>query len=226
MYLKKIKIFLLPFLLCSAITASAQDVREDLRRVNRQYEEAEKLSMSLTYTLYPSPASKEAEKTYAGFYRKDGQNIHSKLMDTETLQNASYTVMADEENKILLLSAPGKKGFAPGQQDLDKYLAYCSSVKFTEDKTYKIYTLAFKKGTVEFSEIVLYIDKKSYLFGKMTVYMHPSKELTESGYAEGQATARSKPIRNSARMSSQKKISSAIRAASSPPAENTRDTVC
>jgi hypothetical protein len=108
-------------------------------------------------------------------------------MDTETLQNASYTVMADEENKILLLSAPGKKGFAPGQQDLDKYLAYCSSVKFTEDKTYKIYTLAFKKGTVEFSEIVLYIDKKSYLFGKMTVYMHPSKELTESGYAEGQA---------------------------------------
>ncbi|MBL4756016.1 MAG: hypothetical protein JKY52_20785 [Flavobacteriales bacterium] len=164
---------MLPEVLIAQDTISdyAALAQEDMGKVNATYTSIDKLSMDVTYSLYPSYFSPAPTDISKGFYKKQGDMFQSSIMGVETMQNEKYRIVTDEAAKLLVVSEVLPTIAMVTPVKIDSALRQCSAISYRESANgQKIYTLNFDKGVFDFQSLEIFINPKSYLLDQINIY--------------------------------------------------------
>lgn len=161
-------------------TLFAQSANQDFRKVNANYEQHSNLRMEIVYTLFPSYTSTTVKDKQTGVYMKQGQKQYSNLLGIESLYNERLTVVADHNDKVLVLADPFKQKREAVPFNIDSLLLQFSSVKYSEINGRKVYTLTFEnRQFFEYKKIEIHINSSSWFIDKMIFYFKEQVNLDE-----------------------------------------------
>ena len=144
---------------------------EDFKKLNHTYASAGSLSLTVSYRLYQNHESTQPAEVRTGFFKRQGNKVHSKLMEIETMQNEDYMIMVDPSSKILMVTDPGLNTTEELIFDMDSVLSYCSAITFQELKGNNVYKMYYH-GPVSYpyTAVEIHINKDSYFMEKLVLY--------------------------------------------------------
>lgn len=167
-------------LLILAIVSSglvcAQNIEEDLGKINEQYN-LKSLAMDIQYEVYPNHTTLTSIQTETGKVRKEGNKLYYRIGPVETLNTDDYNLVVNHDEKLIAL-LPVKQaekvevpGFIP--ENVNKLLATCENVAFEViGKTIHAYHLECSLS--EYSKISLIFNNKTFLLEKLKLYYRHS----------------------------------------------------
>lgn len=170
---------------CFAIAqqATVNQVAADFRTVNETYLQTPRLSMKVSYTLFPSYTSTAAFETDKGVYYKDGINSYSELLGIVSLTNSSLSMTLDSnEQTIVVTDAPSKAARNPSLVDLDSLLKVCSSMDSKDaGGGIRYYKLRFDgRAFFEYNAIDVYVNSTTHFLERIILYYRAEMDLDES----------------------------------------------
>lgn len=163
----------------AAFTSFAQDAKKDITAINKAYEKAERLSMAIEYTVYLDGSSTPYEKEN-GIYRKDGNNLYLKQMDTEIMSNERNVTIVNHETKVVMMDKSRKIEAVPWEAALDTMLSLYKSVKYYIPEgtaNIKAYTFHFHNG--QYESVDVWFNASTFLVEKIRAKYR--NELEENG---------------------------------------------
>jgi hypothetical protein len=168
------------FLLIGVLPVQAQNAKADILRINAAYSKFTDMSMNITYKVFLNPTTTLPYETEVGIYKQHGNLRYSKLKEIESLQNTNYLIVADNEQKRIVVGNPVK--FNPAKitlMNLDTALSTCSTVTYINSSTEQGgYRMVFKPTIVsQFDIIELYFNKKTYVVEKMVFFYRQKMKL-------------------------------------------------
>lgn len=177
----KFSIRLLILVMFISVQGNAQNAKADILRINDAYSKFHDMSMNITYHVFLNYTAVIPYETEVGFYRQHDNLRYSKLKEIESLQNKDYLIVADNEQKRIVVGNPVK--FNPAKitlLNLDTALATCSSVNYlTSENGQTGYQMTFKANIVsEFDKVELYFNKKTYVVEKIVFFYRQKIKLS------------------------------------------------
>lgn len=181
----KIKLFIILAILPLIISAQSENYAKaavDFRLVNQAYYNTAALSMNVNYTLFPGYTSTTPFDRSNGTYMKSGNATYSNLLGIISLSNSKATVTLDSNEQTIVVSDPMKDNFDPKMIELDTMLKLCSSIEYKELDGIRYYKLRFDKLLIsEYNAIEVYIDSKTNLLSRLTLFFRIEMDLDEEG---------------------------------------------
>jgi hypothetical protein len=162
---------LFPVALVFFLPCIAQDVKKDVAKINRTYENATYMSGDVAFKYYETYTSTQSTDETFGKFSKNGSNTYYKYESFELLVNKQLTLTVDHENEIMMLSNPQTittQVSRPESINFDTLLKYCKSVNYKVEGTKVSYTLNFDFYTT--NAIKVYFDRSTYLISKLIIY--------------------------------------------------------
>jgi hypothetical protein len=161
----------------------AQNVKQDLMKINEVYSTITNLSMEINYSVFSSAQSNVALETHTGIFKQHDGMFYSRLKEVESLHNKNCSVVIDNEDKMIVVANPTKSDVSKITLiDMDKSLKTCSSVETIVSKGNQAgYKFVYKQNVVsEYDAIELYFNKKTFLIEKMVMYYRQKQNLKEN----------------------------------------------
>ena len=186
---------------CCAYT---QSVSEVFRKVADQYGNNKPLQYKSSYTLYKDFDSKKIEESYSGiFYKNEGNEIYTKIGDTEIINlKAAFLKVSHPEKTVEILNPMQNYS---GNFDIKPLLDLCKIEKFLEYKSYWEITMITKQySSLPYSKIIVQVSKDYFLHKQIFYYNtavnfskdyrspdshYPRLEVTHSNYNRNPAAA-------------------------------------
>jgi outer membrane lipoprotein-sorting protein len=166
--MKKILCHLAMLVIC--ITACAQDVKKDITAINKAYEKADRLSMSLEYAVYLDGSRTPYEKEI-GLYRKNGSSLYMKQMGTEIMSNEKYVTIVNHDSKLVMMDKARKVESLPWESSLDTLLSMYQSVKFfVPEGTQNIKAYSFRFAGGKYEKVDLWFNSSTYMAEKIQAH--------------------------------------------------------
>ena len=165
---------------------AAQDAIADFTAINKAYENHTKVSMLIDYSLYSKLSDKFPEKRMTGFYKRQEQWTHSKLLGVETIQNDNYLLMVDPAEKVIMISNPPTNAAAtPISVSIEQALAICESVQFNpESADQASYTMTFNPESSEYHHIKIFFNKNNWFITAIELISNNLFGLTQEQQKE------------------------------------------
>lgn len=162
----KIKLSIAAVALFSAFITSGQTPGDDIRKINLFFTQ-EKMSVLLTYNVYPDSVSKKAVQSENGTWIKNGKVQYQHLGNLETLRRSGdIQLVMDHENKIAIVSnAPvvsGDESEIPGLSGLESVIDQCWKIGYRHvDKHLAAYDLY--PSSSDFYKMTIVFEKGKYI---------------------------------------------------------------
>lgn len=163
-------VLLIVYLLGIHSLSNAQNLKEDIKRINDSYFSASSFQQDMYFQLFASSDSEQALESYKAFIQRQGKSYFMRKGEIESLTNEKFTLLIDHDSKAISVQKAVENEMNPtGGVDLDEVLKICSKTEF-ESKSgnkgiYHFYleNYAYKKMSVEF-------DRKSFFILKIIMY--------------------------------------------------------
>lgn len=186
----KIKLSVLIAFALMVFEVQAQNVAEDIRRINAALLKTEQLSFEMTYNVFPDSSSKSPMQTENGKWLKKGSSQYHLLGNIETVRKmGELQLVIDHENKMAVVSAApqvdgdGNMNSFMGIGSMEALLEQCQSIKYREINGMSVAYDLFPVAS-EFSKITVVFDRKLFLPLKFMLQYANPVTLVES--EEGQ----------------------------------------
>lgn len=159
----------------------AQQLKEDVRKVNDTYARAKNVSMKIHYRLYQDYSTAVPFEDKTGTYIRQGQNYFSQLLGITTIQNGSTKLSVSDAEKTIIVSDADRKIAAPSNVMIDSLIKRCSKVEFTDlGEGRKLYRLRFEKTAFfEYDMIDLQFGS-NYFIEKIVLFYREAVVLDET----------------------------------------------
>lgn len=159
----------------------AQQLKEDIRKVNETYAKTKAVSMKIQYRLFQNYVTAIPFEDKSGSYIRQGQNYVSQLLGITTLQNGSLKLSVSDAEKTIIVSDADKKMASPGNEMLDSLVSRCSKIEFTDlGDGRKLYRLRFEKTAFfEYDMIELQIGS-TFFVEKLVLYYREAVVLDDT----------------------------------------------
>lgn len=167
------KKFLIFISLCTT-TLFAQDLKTDAEKINRFFSEHPKLTAQIDYNMYETYTSSVIYSKTTAFVKKLNERVYSKIEETETIKCDDYTLVVDNENKVISL-LPKKTGIKSDPKDFAFDLAYfqtlCKKSAYAkEGKQSASYSFDMKDNFPEYNRIKILFNTSSFCIEKVIIY--------------------------------------------------------
>lgn len=158
--------------LFSGLWVNAQDIYQDIARINKSYENISQLEMKSEYRWFASRTAVEPIHTANGFLQRSPNGSYHKLGPTETLINQEYAISVNHEEKIVLLQiAPEKIEPLPLEIPLDTLLGICKSYSFEEFGGKPSYLIEIKSAYADkFDKMRFVFNPRTYLIDQVILF--------------------------------------------------------
>jgi hypothetical protein len=168
-----IKAVLLFFMLLSSLIVSAQNVKEEIKKINAAFENTSSISMDISYAAFSNYYSTKPLETTRGSFKKNGNNYWSKMEEVEMCQNEKCMIYADnEEKQIIISNPPGKPKGKELYMNLDTLMKYEFKSQIKTFGSFNRITFEYndQDGLREYSKMDIYYDTKTYFINKCVLF--------------------------------------------------------
>lgn len=170
--------FIILFLLfcCFSATGQLHYDRSDFENINQAYAKLTTLQTQVDYVYYSSHSTKTVGQTLQAVLSIKGADYHYQLGEVETLYTSNLTIIADhEEKKIMLDGGHIRARDVLFGANLDTLLTVCHRIKASYPggrvKKYELYA-----HLAETERIDIYFDTTTFLMQKVVLfYKEPLK---------------------------------------------------
>lgn len=173
------------FIVCaSGVFAQKEYDRSDFERITAAYAKLTQLQTDMDYVYYPSHNSRKPGETLHATLWLKGSSYLYRLGGVETLSNPTLTIMADHEEKLLLVDSTRRsvRQVLFGA-DLDALLSVCSNIRSSNPepgvKKYELYA-----DLAETERIDIYFDTKTFLMRRVVLFYNTPLSIEEGGTGE------------------------------------------
>ncbi len=163
--------------------ASLQKAKEDFTKINKLFK-SQNISMMMVYNFYELHDTYTPVETQTGLYYKKGDKDYSKIMNIETLHTPELTVVAENNDKIMLVTGPVSER-VPISTDLETLLKFCKEINIREVQgDERIYDLGFdEESEGEFKKIQVVLNTKTNYLTKLVLYYNKIDKMQDNGEA-------------------------------------------
>ena len=141
----------------------AQNITTDLQKMNTTLSSSQNLKMVVDYSAGEIKDGKMiVSEANEGYYYKKGDNIRTKVNNTETIINSQYTLTVDDDSKMMIIMKTLSPGAFTMPMDPEKALALASGTNYEKKDGKLIYQLLFDNAQLGISEMKVSIDKQTY----------------------------------------------------------------
>lgn len=144
--------------------------RLDFEKINAAYSKYPDMSMELTYNLHANFTTSSVSAVEKAVSKRSGKKIWYKIAEVETLTNERYKIVADHEDKFVLIEPA-----SANQMDflmafsLDTLLRLCKEVSLLSgDPGSKGYKMLIDLPEIE--RLDVYFDTGNFLIRKLILY--------------------------------------------------------
>ena len=172
-------VLIIPFI------SSAQNLAEDLQRMDQAYADAEQLTMQVSYEVFRNATAQEPIQVEKGQIVRRGNQSYQKIGAVETITTAEYQLVADHTHQAVILAAgvntPTSAGTLSVEQ-LQTLLQLCDSVEYKAiDPQHMQYTLLIPSS--EYQKITITLDRQHYWIKKMVLHYRHGRKFTDAAGA-------------------------------------------
>lgn len=173
---------------------SAQNISEDFKRIHHTYYEGD-YAYDMLYDVFDinnKPIPNFSMKT--SIYRYKG-NMYSKLGEIETVRNPKYSLMINNERKLMMLNYNNiKKGRSIEQSFYIDTLVkhYERTVLVKDESKERTYRVFFNKRVKQYQSAEISFNPRNYIPTKIILYLR--KSSTSDSENEGKSTNKSAMI--------------------------------
>ena len=163
----------------------AQDAIEDIQKINNAYLVNNQFSMDIVISAYENKDSKKAYEIEEGFAKRNGDFLHVKVGDIETIKSRKLLLSIDHKNNIILISeSVAQDSKLPGDMasSLQILLGYCEKVKYF-DVSRKVGKYVLNIPAYTYEQFEFEFNKNTYFLEKLVMIMN-SKLNDESSVDE------------------------------------------
>lgn len=165
-----IRISLIIHLLFLGSISHAQNIKEDIQKINENYVIEGSFQQEIRFQLFASYETKEALQSYTALIQKEGKSSYMKRGKVESLSNENFSLLVDHESKAIILQGAVQKDMSSiSDVKLDSMLSLCSKTEFESKKgNLGIHHFYFKD--YRYDKVSFEFSRSSYLIKKMTLY--------------------------------------------------------
>lgn len=159
-------------ILTLGLNLTAQNIKEDIRRINENYFNASAFQQEVFFQLFASYEAKEALESYTVFTQKEGSSSYSRRGKVESLSNDKITLVVDHGSKAIMLQGPSPeqtKINAISEVQLDSMLNLCKNTQF-ESKKGKLGVYHFYFKAYAYDQVSVEFNRSDFLIQKLTLY--------------------------------------------------------
>lgn len=167
----------------------AQNIGEDLIKLNDAYAKIENISMQIKYSVF-FDGKQESNETEVGIIKKSKNKVYTNEFSSESLVNDEYQIIVDHSNKVLIVDYVDKTKSTSSLDKLnvDSLLKGFELVEFKgiTESNLKLYHLSYKYGDVSFVE--LWLDVKTGFLSKINIHYRGKMEVAEGKFSKVMAS--------------------------------------
>ena len=171
-----------------------QNVHEDLVNINKAYSKLNTFSVDAVFNLYENYTIQIPAETQNVKFIRSRNLYYYKLSKQETIRNGKYFVIADHENKVIIIDSfksqpdPGIYNYLAIINDLDSLMPEYEEIKFSKkNQTQNCYS--FKTKSDNIPRLDVYFNNTTYLIEKVVLFM----DLTATDENDQNAGSSDKP---------------------------------
>ncbi|MEL7533158.1 MAG: hypothetical protein AAFN10_17710, partial [Bacteroidota bacterium] len=161
-------------LACVSQSLLAQDVKQDIEKINEAYRSLKGAQVELEYRHYAGhdPQNPEISKGTASW---QGEHQKMSMPTMERLQNDKYAILVNHDMKAVIIQNAQVSANIGSPIPLDSLLAFCDSIDFrkTEDG---LSAYHFVIGAIGFEAIEVVFNPESYFIERIVCYQLPWQE--------------------------------------------------
>ncbi|MEL6651523.1 MAG: hypothetical protein AAFQ87_12030 [Bacteroidota bacterium] len=159
------------FIFCLTTAAlQAQQPEADLLKIHEMYQNLKTYSVEIEQNVYPTYTSAKSVHQVSGKVRLGEDQYYSYIDGVEILQNDEYTIMANHDQKTLMIQ--DKISLIPktiGLPPIDSFLTQCERVEFAKiSERQHAYDLYFSEDL--YSRIRMIFNPRTYHLDKVILY--------------------------------------------------------
>lgn len=163
-----IPLLIMQVLMLCFLNATAQDATAELQKISEWYLARQSFESSFDYILYTDAGMKKQVEKQQGMYCRTGNKSYMRGLATETMNNETYSVTVNHQEKMILASKTATKA---GGTELDQ-------AELLKHYMAGTHTLSYKKLDNNNSEITIQKEAGPYAAVKV-IYNHKQHILTE-----------------------------------------------
>lgn len=171
----------------AAHTTYAQNVTEDLQRIEQRYATTERLTAEMVYRVYANNKAEDPLQTEDGKVIKKGSKTYQKIGPMETLTTPDYQLVTDHSNQLIVLSQGVENNNAltgVSTEQLRELLKLCKDITYEvlNDRQAQ-YMMQIPSG--EYQQVALVFDRQDFWLNKITLfYRYPQALSGQTGPQE------------------------------------------
>lgn len=159
----------------------AQNVKQDILRINEAYESPKGFSASVFYKWYPTYTSQVASQEIEGAIRKKGKFYFTDYGQSELLINQHYTVVVSHQEKMVMIRPSSDELMQQGFSiDLDSALSWCSAAQFSKIRSDQ-YAIRLEFASGKYQAVKVFYHPQTYFIQQITFYFRDKIRSTENG---------------------------------------------
>ena len=148
----------------------AQDLKEDLAKINKNYGGGIAFQQEIHFQLFSAFEGGEEIESYTTFVQKQGNASYSRRKEIESLRNEEVSVLINHASKaILIQDSPQSSSEIMENIDLDSWLEKCEKTEF-QKLSAKTAQYVFHFQDYRYGKIKLAFDPSSFLLKKISLY--------------------------------------------------------
>jgi hypothetical protein len=156
-----------------ALCLHAQNFKERLETMKREYGEIDKVSIQMSINVYENPDGTQPLYDQVATIKRDGENYFYRFDRTEMLMNEKYLLVVDETSRQMMCTSRSvkkeKKFIDPIQANLDSLLTfYEPPILVSKDGNLERYRLVHKNGSIRAME--LFLDTSANIMTRIDYY--------------------------------------------------------
>jgi len=192
--MKNILYIIIGFFLTNNI--SAQNLPEDLTKMNEAYDKSNTISMQIIYQVY-FDGNTQPNQSEKGWIKKSKDKIYSNQFSQEIIVNDQYVLNVDNEGKMIQIEKKPKDYQVQNpisSIQTDSLIKTYELVKYKgTEGLLKHYYLKFKDGQVLSTEI--WLNKSTFFIEKMKIIYRDKMEVADDVYSSVVAVINYKNIK-------------------------------
>ncbi len=161
-----------------------EKAKADFKKVDLVYSATSMYSVDIQYSVFDNHSGGNLVEQKYGQYFKNKNLSYTKILNIETIVNTKITIVANNEDKVLVIADTRKIELSPIQTNIDTLLKLCDNIKIQDiGVTERYYSLDFGKDeNTEFSKIDIYINLSNYSIKKLVMFYNETMPLTQNDY--------------------------------------------
>jgi hypothetical protein len=125
-----------------SIPVEKADMIKVFEKINTWFRTTPAYSLTVTHASYENYTTEVPEEKSVGYFKKQGDNYHSLLLGTHTIQNKNYKIVIDTAGKVILVANPDQLTFLSyTAEDYQDLLKNCTALRMNKTGRYTFYRM-------------------------------------------------------------------------------------